>query len=59
MTVSPEPPVPGSHSLGRRRTAATLVVATVGLGLNLRAWILLGPHLHERFDVGTGGSTSS
>jgi NNP family nitrate/nitrite transporter-like MFS transporter len=32
----------------------TLAVATVGLGLNLRAWILLGPHLHERFDVGMG-----
>ena len=31
-----------------------LVLATVGLGLNLRAWILLGPHLHERFAVGTG-----
>ncbi|MFC6022635.1 nitrate/nitrite transporter [Plantactinospora solaniradicis] len=30
----------------------TLTLATVGLGLNLRAWILLGPHLHERFDVG-------
>jgi NNP family nitrate/nitrite transporter-like MFS transporter len=36
------------------RTAGTLAVATVGLGLNLRAWILLGPHLHERFDVGLG-----
>ncbi|MBF9128802.1 MFS transporter [Plantactinospora sp. S1510] len=30
----------------------TLALTTVGLGLNLRAWILLGPHLHERFDVG-------
>jgi NNP family nitrate/nitrite transporter-like MFS transporter len=29
-------------------------VATVGLGLNLRAWILLGPHLHDRFDVEWG-----
>jgi MFS transporter, NNP family, nitrate/nitrite transporter len=27
-------------------------VATVGLGLNLRATILLGPHLHDRFAVG-------
>jgi NNP family nitrate/nitrite transporter-like MFS transporter len=32
----------------------TLAVATVGLGLNLRAWLLLGPHLHERFNVGLG-----
>jgi NNP family nitrate/nitrite transporter-like MFS transporter len=30
---------------------ATLALATVGLGLNLRAWILLGPQLHDRFDV--------
>ena len=30
---------------------ATLAVATIGLGLNLRASILLGPHLHERFEV--------
>jgi NNP family nitrate/nitrite transporter-like MFS transporter len=29
----------------------TVVLATVGLGLNLRAWILLGPHLHDRFHV--------
>jgi NNP family nitrate/nitrite transporter-like MFS transporter len=28
-----------------------VVLATVGLGLNLRAWILLGPQLHDRFDV--------
>jgi NNP family nitrate/nitrite transporter-like MFS transporter len=31
-----------------------LVVATVGLGLNLRAWILLGPQIHDRFGVGSG-----
>jgi NNP family nitrate/nitrite transporter-like MFS transporter len=31
-----------------------LGLATVGLGLNLRAWILLGPQLHERFDVELG-----
>jgi MFS transporter, NNP family, nitrate/nitrite transporter len=36
------------------RAAVTVVVASVGLGLNLRAWILLGPHLHERFDVAPG-----
>jgi NNP family nitrate/nitrite transporter-like MFS transporter len=29
-------------------------VATLGLGLNLRASILLGPHLHEKFGVGAG-----
>jgi NNP family nitrate/nitrite transporter-like MFS transporter len=34
------------------RTAVTLALATLGLGLNLRASILLGPHLHERFQVG-------
>lgn len=28
-----------------------LAVTIIGLGLNLRASILLGPHLHERFDV--------
>ena len=31
--------------------AVTLAVATVGLALNLRASILLSPHLHERFGV--------
>ncbi|MET0425116.1 MAG: MFS transporter [Actinoplanes sp.] len=33
------------------RTGLTLVLVTIGLGLNLRASILLGPHLHERFGV--------
>jgi NNP family nitrate/nitrite transporter-like MFS transporter len=32
--------------------AAMLAVATVGLGLNLRAWILLGPRVAQRPDVG-------
>ena len=32
----------------------TLVVVTLGLGLNLRASILIGPYLHERFAVGNG-----
>ena len=50
MTVR-EVPAAGSRSL---RTAVTLAVATIGLGLNLRASILLGPHLHERFDVPSG-----
>jgi NNP family nitrate/nitrite transporter-like MFS transporter len=31
--------------------AVTLAVATIGLGLNLRASIVLGPHLRERFHV--------
>jgi MFS transporter, NNP family, nitrate/nitrite transporter len=42
------------QSLRSLRTALTLVVATIGLGLNLRAWILLAPHLHERFDLDAG-----
>ncbi len=41
-----------SPERGRPRAALTLALATVGLGLNLRAMILLGPHLHERFGVG-------
>ena len=34
--------------------ALTLAVATLGLGLNLRAWILLSPLLAGRRDVGLG-----
>jgi MFS transporter, NNP family, nitrate/nitrite transporter len=49
----PAEPVTSPLSLRSPRTVMTLVVATVGLGLNLRAWILLGPHLRERFDVST------
>jgi NNP family nitrate/nitrite transporter-like MFS transporter len=41
--------------LRSRRGLATVIVATVGLGLNLRAWILLGPALHDRFHVAPGG----
>ncbi len=37
------------------RAAVHVALATVGLGLNLRAWILLGPHLHQRFGVGLTG----
>jgi MFS transporter, NNP family, nitrate/nitrite transporter len=40
-----EAPSPGP------RAAVTLVVTMIGLGLNLRAAMLLGPHLHERFGV--------
>jgi NNP family nitrate/nitrite transporter-like MFS transporter len=36
------------------RAEMTLALVTVGLGLNLRASILLGPHLHERFGVTAG-----
>jgi len=36
------------------RAGMTLALVTFGLGLNLRASILLGPHLHERFGVTTG-----
>jgi MFS transporter, NNP family, nitrate/nitrite transporter len=53
VTVSGEPDVL-ARSPGSARTVATLVLATVGLGLNLRAWILLGPQLHDRFDVSLG-----
>jgi NNP family nitrate/nitrite transporter-like MFS transporter len=44
-----ELPSPGTRS---PRVVVTLAVATLGLGLNLRASILLGPHLHDRFAVG-------
>ena len=36
------------------RAGMTLALVTLGLGLNLRASILLGPHLHERFGVTPG-----
>ncbi|MFI6079184.1 nitrate/nitrite transporter [Actinoplanes sp. NPDC051343] len=36
------------------RAGMTLALVTTGLGLNLRASILLGPHLHERFGVSPG-----
>jgi MFS transporter, NNP family, nitrate/nitrite transporter len=53
MVRVPAEPANTPLSLRSWRTVMPLVVATVGLGLNLRAWILLGPHLHERFDVST------
>ena len=34
--------------------AVTVLLTVVGLGLNVRVWTLLGPHLYERFDVGLG-----
>jgi len=40
-------------AVGRADRAAA-PVATVGLGLNLRAWVLLGPRLALRSDVGLG-----
>ncbi|MCA2215962.1 MFS transporter [Jidongwangia harbinensis] len=46
-----ELPAPRTRS---PRAVVTLAVATLGLGLNLRASILLGPHLHGRFKVGLG-----
>src|SRR4051794_30325950 len=54
MSVPPESRPPDPHSSSPPRAVATLVLATVGLGLNLRAWILLGPQLRDRFDVGLG-----
>ena len=41
-------------SLRLPRGVATVAVATLGLGLNLRAWMLVGPRLHDRFDLGPG-----
>jgi nitrate/nitrite transporter NarK len=49
----PDLPRPSSSSLGSSRAVVTLAVAAVGFGLNLRAWILLGPHLHLRFNLGS------
>jgi MFS transporter, NNP family, nitrate/nitrite transporter len=54
VTIHGESPAPVPASPWSARTVATLVLATVGLGLNLRAWILLGPQLHDRFNVGPG-----
>jgi MFS transporter, NNP family, nitrate/nitrite transporter len=39
------------YTLGDVTALRDLAVATVGLGLNLRAWILLGPLLAQRPDV--------
>jgi NNP family nitrate/nitrite transporter-like MFS transporter len=52
VTVRPDSDLP-PESNPALRTAVILVVSAVGLGLNLRAWILLGPHLHARFTVGS------
>src|SRR4051794_6414073 len=43
-------------SSGKRvpRAWVTLGLVTIGLGLDLRASVLLGPHLNERFGVGPG-----
>src|SRR4051794_9304556 len=48
--------VPHETSAPRRRphAVATLAMAIVGLGLNLRIWIMLGPRLHTQFDLGVG-----
>src|SRR4051794_21219909 len=56
MVVIPQdlPSVAGRRSVSLLRMALTLAVSTLGLGLNLRAWILLAPQLRQRFDVGTG-----
>lgn len=40
------------------RAWVTLAVAAIGLGLNLRASILLGPQLHDRFGVAPGMSAA-
>src|SRR5204863_1255431 len=45
-------PPSGSRSGWPASGVLTLVVATLGLGLNVRAWMLLGPRLAQRADVG-------
>jgi MFS transporter, NNP family, nitrate/nitrite transporter len=47
MNSAPKP-APGAPSA---RAWVAFALATVGLGLNLRAAVLLGPHLHDRFGV--------
>ena len=41
MSAPHTPALPGARRAGPARMAVTLVVATVGFGLNLRAWTLL------------------
>src|SRR5262249_55909223 len=52
MIISSGRGVQASRSVWPPGAVMTLVVATVGLGLNLRAWILLSPLLARRGDVG-------
>lgn len=52
MNIGSDPAPPRSRVVGRRAPALTLALATLGLGLNLRAWILLSPRLSQRADVG-------
>src|SRR5207248_2521889 len=52
MNIDTDPSTPRSWSALPRAAGVTLSVATLGLGLNLRAWILLGPRLAERADIG-------
>src|SRR5207248_1191421 len=52
MNIDTDPSTPRSWSVRPSAAALALVVATLGLGLNLRAWILLSPRLWQRGDVG-------
>ncbi len=52
MTTPLALPLAGARSTRSMRPMVTLGMATVGFALNLRAWLLLGPHLEERFHVG-------
>jgi MFS transporter, NNP family, nitrate/nitrite transporter len=54
VPLSPEPADSGTVPPRPVPRALVLVVATVGLGLNLKAWMLLGPQLFERFEPGMG-----
>lgn len=51
MRIFQRHPSPGVRSPWAARDKVTLAILTIGLGLNLRASILIGPHLHERFGV--------
>jgi len=52
VTAPLESTSPDGRAPWSPRIAVTLAIATVGLGLNLRAWTLLGPRLAQRSEVG-------
>ncbi|GEM_PF-122876 len=57
MTIPQALPLPAARSARSLRPGVTLATATVGFALNLRGWLLLGPHLVERFQIGPGAYT--
>jgi NNP family nitrate/nitrite transporter-like MFS transporter len=50
VTVHQERPSSGARPRHTASPAVVLAVATVGLGLNAKAWLLLGPYLYRRAD---------